>query len=120
MTNNIIVSPVGVYFELKGITYMNNSAASLLEVGEGENALLCKTNNESCCGTPPNRFGEFYYPNGIKVPIAKQQQGFYRNRGEKIIRLNRRDGATLPTGRYRCEIPDASGYMQNVYITLNA
>ena len=110
---------IGVYFELNGVVYTNNSAASLLEVGEGENALLCKTNRKECCGTPPNRFGEFYYPNGIKVPIAKQQQGFYRNRGENVIRLNRRDGITSPTGKYQCEIPDASGSVQNIYMSLN-
>ena len=69
---------------------------------------------------PTGLHGEFYYPNGIKVPIAKQQQGFYRNRGEKVIRLNRRDGTTSPIGKYQCEIPDANGLMQNVYITLSA
>ena len=110
---------VGVHFVLNGVTYTNNSAVPLSEVGEGENALLCKTDKEDCCGTPPNRFGEFYYPTDIKVPIAKVQQGFYRNRGEKIVRLNRRDGTTSPTGRYRCEVPDASGSMQNIYITLS-
>ena len=99
--------------------YTNNSAVSLSEVGEDKNALLCKTKKEDCCGTPPNRFGEFYYPNGTKVPIAKQQQGFYRNRGNKVVRLNRRDGTTSPTGKYRCEIPDASGLMQNIYIILS-
>ena len=108
-----------MYFELQGVVYTNNSAVSLLEVGEGESALLCKTNRGGCCGTPPNRFGEFYYPSGIKVPIAKQQQGFYRNRGEKVVRLNRRGGVTSPTGKYRCEIPDANGSMQSIYITLN-
>ena len=66
----------------------NNSAVPLLDVGEDENALLCKTGREECCGTSPNRFWEFYYPNRIQVPISKQQHGFYRNRGQKIIRLN--------------------------------
>ena len=113
------VSPIGVYFELNGVMYMNNSAAPLSEVGEREKALLCKTNKEDCCGTPPNRFGEFYYPSDNKVPIAKEQQGFYRNRGEKVIRLNRRDGTISPTGKYRCEIPDASGTIQNLHITLS-
>ena len=102
---------IGVHFELRGIVLPNNSAAPLLDVGEGENALLCKTDREECCGTLPNRFGEFYYPNGVQVPIAKQQQGFYRNRGQQVIRLNRRVGVTSPTGRYRCEIPDADGVM---------
>ena len=72
----------------------------------------------NCCGTLPNRFGQFYYPNGVQVPVSNAGQGFYRNRGNQVIRLNRREGATSPTGKYRCEIPDASGEMQNIYITL--
>ena len=99
--------------------YTNNSAVPLSEVGEGQNALLCKTNKENCCGTPPNRIGEFYYPSDIKVPIANEQEGFYRNRGERVVRLNRRDGTTSPMGKYRCEIPDTSGSVQNLYITLS-
>ena len=74
---------IGVYFELNRVVYMNNSAVSLSEVGEGENALLCKTNKEECCETRPNQFGEFYYPSDIEVPIAREQQGFYHNRGER-------------------------------------
>ena len=108
----------GVYFELKGKVYLNNSAAPLMEVGEGERALLCKTDLEECCGMQPNRFGEFYYPNGVRVPIARHQQGFYRNRGEQVIRLNRRDGATSPTGKYQCKIPNAGGVTVDIYITL--
>ena len=98
--------------------YPNNSAIQIIEIGEGDNALFCKTNNENCCGIPPNRFGEFYYPIGDQVPIKKEQRNFYRNRGEQVIRLNRREGVTSPTGQYRCEIPDADGVMQNIYITL--
>ena len=108
----------GVFFEIGGTAYPNNSAIHLLDVGEGENGLFCKTNRKECCRTPLNRIGEFYYPNGIQVPIAKLMHGFYRNRGEQVIRLNRREGITSPTGRYRCEIPDDSGVMQNIYITL--
>ena len=63
--------PLGVYFELIGMVLSNNSVAPLLDVGEDENGLFCKTDREECCGTPPNRFGEFYYPNGVQVPIAK-------------------------------------------------
>ena len=112
------VTTPGVYFEISGNVYLNNSAVPLLEVGEGENALYCKTDKEACCGNPPNRFGEFYYPNGVQVPIARQQQGFYRNRGEQIVRLNRRQGISSPTGTYRCEVPDADGVSVNIYIKL--
>ena len=109
---------LGVYFELKGTIYPNNSAVRLVDVGEDRSALLCKTNREECCRVLPNRFGEFYYPNGIQVPIARLEQGFYRDRGERVIRLNRREGITSPTGNYRCEIPDADGVTRNIYITL--
>ena len=105
---------------LHGKVYQNNSAVPLTEIREGDNALHCKTDKEECCGTVPNRFGEFYYPNGVRVPIARQQQGFYRNRGEQIIRLNRREGITSPTGMYRCEIPNADDVMVKIYITLTA
>ena len=40
----------------------------------------------------------------------------YRNRGPSVVRLNRRNNAMMPTGVFRCEIPDASGTNQNVYV----
>ena len=107
-----------MYFELNGIVHPNHSAIPLLDVGENEGALFCKTKMEECCGTPPNRIGELYYSNGTQVPIAGLQYGFYRNRGQQVIRLNRREGVISPTGRYRCEIPDVGGVTQNIYITL--
>lgn len=91
---------------------------NVFAIGEGEKALLCKTNKEDCCGTIPNRFGEFFYPNGVQVPVGSRQQGFYRNRGNQEVRLNRREGVDSPIGRYRCEVPDASGVTQKVFIHL--
>lgn len=98
--------------------YGNNSVAPLARVGESDNALLCVTNNVDCCGTLPNRFGEFYYPSGEKVPINAAGDDFYRNRGDQRIALNRRVGTTSPTGKFRCEIRDANGDVQNIYINL--
>ena len=60
-----------MYFELDGKKYFNNSEISISDIGEGEHALLCKTDEEDCCATVPNRFGEFYYPNGVHVPVAR-------------------------------------------------
>ena len=109
---------LGVHFELNRVVHLNNSAVSLLAVGEGENALFCKTKVEECCENSSNGIGRFYYPNGIQVPIAKLQHGFYHNIGQQFIRLNRREGVISSTGRYRCEIPDIGGVTQNIYITL--
>ena len=83
---------LGAYFELNRKVYPNNSSIPLIDIGKGDSALLCNTDNKECCGTPPNRLGEFYYPNGFPVQIAKLQHAG----------LNRREGAILPTGRYRC------------------
>ena len=116
MANYYLVT--GVHFVHQGQVYLNNSAISLQLISENENALLCKTDREDCCGTPPNRFGEFYYPSGVQVPIRSRGQGFYRNRGEQEIRLHRREGVTTPTGRFRCQIPNARGDLQTIYIEL--
>ena len=113
-----IMIMLGIYFELKGNVYLNNSAIPLANIGEGTNALFCKTDKVDCCGMRPNRFGQFYYPNGVQVPINIHRHGFYRNRGEQLIRLNRRQGITSPTGSFRCEIPNADDVMVKIYITL--
>ena len=99
--------------------YGNSSQVSLEDVGEGVgNALICRTDKVDCCGSIPNRFGQFYYPSGLQVPFNSAGQGFYRNRGDQLIRLNRREGTTSPSGKYCCEIPDASGETKNICITL--
>ena len=111
-------SPLSVYFVLRGSVYLNNSAIALEEIGEGEDALICRTNNRDCCATPPNRAGEFYYPKGDTIPIRSRAEDFYRNRGDGEIRLNRIIGSITVSGRFGCAIPDASGTVQVVYIYL--
>ena len=92
----------------------------MADIGIGDNALLCKTDMEDCCGTPPNRAGEFYYPNGIRIPIRIAGHGVYRDRGDQYIRLNRKEGVSPPAGRYMCEIPDASGEKKKLFITITS
>ena len=103
---------------LKGLYIPNNSEIQLNEVGEGEDALFCLTDNEDCCRTIPNRRGQFYYPSGAQVPIQNKGQGFYRNRGNQMIRLNRRETVSSPKGRFCCEIPDARSVKQRMCVTL--
>ena len=107
-----------VFLQMRSENYTNNSMINIADIGEGENALLCKTNRESCCGTPPNRAGQSYYPNGSMVPIEGAGQGFYRDRRTQQICLNRRQGIYHPTGWYHCEVPDASGVSQKVVFQL--
>ena len=71
-------------------------------MGENENALLCKTNLVTCCGTLPNRIGEFYYPSGDTVSVKKAGDGFYRDRG--VQEVHQREGVTSPTGKFHCAV----------------
>ena len=87
------------------------------DIGEGAAGLLCVTNKTSCC-TGVNRAGEFYYPNGTIVPNSMTGYNLYRNRDEKLVRLNRRSGAQFTVGEYRCQVPDASGVDQSLYINI--
>lgn len=103
---------------LNGTVYLNNSAVPLLGVGEDDHALQCRTSRDECCKSLPNRFGDFFYPNGTEVFNERSKYGFYRNRGQKVIYLSRRAGVTSPVGKYRCEIPDDKGAMQGVFINL--
>ena len=98
--------------------FTNNSIISIGSIGEGENALLCKTDNSKCCRSRRNQIGEFYYPNGVRVPNVRAGQGFFRNRGNQVIRLNRRPGILYPIGLYHCEIPDNNGVTQNIFAYL--
>ena len=101
---------VGLRIELlKGI-YGNNSEIAITEVGEGDNALQCRTDLTTCCrNMPPEmRLGEWHYPNNSRVNISASGDGIYRTRGSMVVILNRRNGATQPTGLYCCEMPTAA------------
>ena len=109
----------GVSLSLRGTTFSNNSVVSITDIGDGEDALLCHTDNTQCCRVRDNlpdrvAFGLWFFPNGDEV--GNDDGDFFRNRGESIVRLNRRNNAHSPTGRYRCEIPDASSEEQTLYV----
>ena len=111
--------------------YANNSVIDLNLVGEGfegakitdGGALECHTDDTTCCrgmDNPTNGTGrgEWYYPNGTVVPPPGGDTGFYRTRGDMVIRLNRVGSVTGPTGEYRCELPGAEGVTITRIITL--
>ena len=112
-----------VYFSLRGKIYINNTHLSHSEIGEGTDALLCRTNHIHCCRKTPQSSGGFFYPSGAAVQTLDLSQnrgrGFYHGKGDQQFSLNRREGVeSHEIGRYRCEIPDSSGVLQNIFITL--
>ena len=104
---------------LRGIPYKNNSNVILEDISEGDNALLCITNQTACCQPPYTgdmrlALGNWYFPNGTRVPSSGNQWDFYRSRGQMMVHLNRGRGGV--EGIYRCEIPDSMNVTQSIYI----
>ena len=113
------------------MSYADGDTVLLSDIGEGENGLMCTTTLADCCGqnadgvqVPAERRGEFYYPNGTRVPTrgGASSDGLFRARGYQFISLQRLSTATTsttpPLGRYRCDIPDRNGVSQNMFINI--
>ena len=104
---------------LRGVPYKNNSIVTLENIGEGDNALLCITNYTACCRPPYTGdmgavLGDWYFPNGTRVPSSGGQWDFHRTRGRMMVRLQRRRGGE--EGIYCCVIPDSMNVNQTIYI----
>ena len=92
----------------------NNSLINVDEIGVGVMSLLCFTNKLDCCGESPSRSGEWYFPNGSRVPL--QNDGvIYRDRGVSVVRLNWRSHPNPPIGVFQCQIPDMVK-MKDIYV----
>ena len=97
--------------------YTNNSVVNITDIGTGSAALICTTTNLACCLSTDG--SHWYFPDGSTV----QRTGttYYRTRtiladvGSPTVRLNRNPGATT-TGIFHCDIPDASGDLQSIYV----
>ena len=94
---------------------------TLEDIGEGDDALLCITNQTACCRPPYTGemgrvLGNWYFPNGTRVPSGTvyPSSDIYRSRDQMVVRMNCRRGGV--EGIYRCEIPDTFGFIQTIYI----
>ena len=107
----------GVRFSLGGTTYLNNSLVTLEDIGEWDDALTCLTDLTACCQASRNGttvLGNWFFPNGTRVPSLGIQWDFHRTRGQSIVHLQRRRGGE--DGIYCCEIRDAMNVYQTIYI----
>ena len=116
-----IHTKIGVYLSLEETVYTNNSVFSITEIGTTSNTgLQCITDRMPCCSTSPDRAGEWYFSNRIRVPVLgtvkdnNKATTFYRNRGDDgTVNLNRvSTNVFMPTGLFCCEVPDALNVMQ--------
>ena len=109
-----------VGFSLNGVTYPNGSTVMRTDIGEGDNALLCITDDPNCCSFIFNRAGEFYFPDGTLVPNLGGigSSGYYRNRDIQLIRLNRQSQNGVITGQFHCEIPLSTNINSILYVNI--
>ena len=103
-------------------TYTNNSVVNRMDIGTGSAALLCTTTYSPCCSSA-NRDTQWFFPSGSQVPNSPYFP-YYRTRnnpefgertGPSSVRLNRNPQGTT-TGIFRCDIPDASGVLQSMFV----
>ena len=96
-----------------------------------DQALLCVTDLEDCCDVPRTIRGDWYYPDGNRIPFdigCGGSRTFRRNRGPNevrngrqfygSVRLFRRWSRPPQKGRFRCELSSAAD--PNVNQTLYA
>ena len=109
-----------VGFTFKGEVLTNNSLVTAEDIGTGDNALRCMTDNTSCCRRPYTEslgfsaLGNWFFPNGTRVPSSGVQWDFHRTRGHMVVLLHRRRGGE--DGIYYCVVPDKEGNDQSTYI----
>ena len=112
------MSEVG--FTFKGAALNNNSLVTAEDIGEGDDALRCMTDNTSCCRRPytnslsQKALGNCFFPNGTRVPSSGEGWDFHRTRGHMVVLLQRRRGGE--DGVYSCVLPDKDGNDQSTYI----
>ena len=106
-------------FLLDGRLYPNNSVVTLTDIGDILNgpSLFCLTPSTDCCSATatPNEATvtrEWYLPDGRLPPV---DTSFSREQVSSAVKLYR-NGATSPTGVFRCDVPDANGTSQSIFV----
>ena len=91
-------------------TLANHSYVNLSLVGgdpSGSDSVQCITDLSPCCsGTNGPYRGDWYFPNGTRLPFSTY---IFESRGSQRVDLRRRN-ATSPVGIYRCDIPTTAVY----------
>ena len=81
------------------------------DIGEAVNGLLCLTSNTKCCLNDSS--SDWFLPTVDKVPAEGM---IFADRGPNMVRLNRRNNASLPVGIFRCSILNVRSTRQDIYI----
>ena len=110
----------GIGLTLNNVQYTNNSVVTITDIGTGSAALLCTTTFLPCCFSGPLPGTHWYFPDGSRVENTNTLP-YYRSRADGNLAppgrvfLHRNPGATT-TGIFRCDILDATGTFQSLYV----
>ena len=107
-----LISVVGL--TLNGVSYPNHGIVNITEIGTGSATLNCTTTLPGCCYS--GNGGGWFLPNGDEV-MRDESLPYYRTRTQNpgALLLHRNpEGVTI--GIFRCDIPDASGELQSLYV----
>ena len=99
------------------MNYTNNSIVTRTDIGTYSAALLCTTTYSPCCSSR-NIETQWFFPDGNQV-VNDGGLPYYRSRSSNpgTLLLNRNPEGTT-TGIFRCDILDASGDTQSLYVTI--
>ena len=95
------------YIEFMEQVLANHSFVDISLVGE-ESSVLCITDLSTCCSGANGPYrGDWYFPNGTRLPFAALDVDVYETRIAQGVGLRRRNPSTTspPSGIYRCDIP---------------
>ena len=114
MLNNCKQHPLaGVYLSMGGEILPSNRVICVTDIGTSELSrqyLVCTSDRKPCCRDLP-QYGEWKFPNGSLVQsISRGAVAFITKRDNagnvNLYRVS--SNVTSPTGRFCCEIPDAT------------
>ena len=111
----------GIMLTLNSVQYTNNSVVNITDIGTADSAaLLCITTYRPCCFSGPPPGTHWYFPNGSWLQFNNALP-YYRSRTDanfsppgKVLLHRNPEGMT--TGIFHCEILDANGIFQSLYV----
>ena len=111
------------YISFMGETLDDHSYVDISQVGTGDAAVQCHTDLNTCCSmTQGSHRGDWYFPNGDRLPLPGDGGDIVENRDAQRVDLRRHNNTNGPTGIYHCDIEtDAAhdnGMRETVYVGL--
>ena len=119
----------GIWLTLNNTNYTNNSVVTIMDIGTDSAALICTTTYTPCCFFVPPPGTHWYFPNGTRINNTNTLP-YYRTRtdGQRFppgtsliggtVLLHRNPEGTT-TGIFCCEIRDATGAFQSIYVGIH-